>query len=300
MKREFANLVLQNADKFKAIYRAGNQSKAANSLGVHQSTLSYALRQLEEAHGAELFLRLGNSLRPTRDAERVMDFLRRVEEIKTAFLHEDEFSQFRLSQQMRISLAGDGYMANYLLPELSNVLYAELESSGVIIDFSYQFDKKKGVDSLFFNDVDIYIAAAGAEDEKAFGSNVKKQLLFTDSWCFAVSKATARIRGVHSSAYQDAAISLPRHLSSDLPKKFRCASVYEDIALVPSSPHRADHVIVVPWRIALLDYMQLTPVEPLFEVRKKIEVFQYWNVERTRVKSHAWLRGKIKTVSSAM
>lgn len=300
MKSEFANLVLQHSEKFKAIYRLGNQSKAAVFLGIHQSTLSYALKQLEEAFGSELFLRIGNSLRPTQDAERVMAFLQKVDQVKIAFLQEEDFSQFSLSQKMRVSLAGDGYLACYLLPEISNVLYAELENSGVLIDFSYQFDSKAGADALLYNEIDIFVAADRAGVEKSFGSNIKKQLLLTDQWCFAVSRATARIRGVAASDYQDAALALPRHLLNDLPARFRCLSVYEDVSVVQSSPHRADHVIILPCRIANLDYFQLTPIEPLFEIDKKISVYQYWNVEKTKVKSHAWLRAKIKSVSAAM
>ena len=79
---------VQKVRAFEAAARLGSMSRAAEELGVAQSTLSRSVASLEQSWGVRLFDRHGPMLSLTRDGERLLPDARALCEASAALAHE--------------------------------------------------------------------------------------------------------------------------------------------------------------------------------------------------------------------
>jgi len=288
VNRSFANLAIQHSERFKTLYRTESQTKTADILGITQAAISIFLQKLEESHGCDLFIRSGKQLKPTQSADKLYQFLTRIDEFKEQYIEQEEFIHFNQQKKTVIKLIGDGYFAQVILPELSNVLYSAFEKDGVELTFTYVSDVKTGFEMIAYHEADLFISSS-SDLKNNFSDSIKRQSLIEDEWCFTVSKTSNEIRGSEYD-YSDHPVMYPLFMKNIITEKNLRCSWYNDPALVPMTAHWADHTCLIPRRIARIDALGLHIIDKTYSNIPKIKVFHYWNVEKTKNKQNVWLR----------
>ena len=112
---------LNDLSAFVAVARARSFTRAAVQMGVSQSALSQAVRELEARLGVQLISRTTRSVAPTQAGERLlMTVAPRLEEIEAELLAV-RASQEKPAGTVRITTPGDAADA-ILLPKLARIL----------------------------------------------------------------------------------------------------------------------------------------------------------------------------------
>lgn len=106
---------------FDAIYKTGNVSRAADNLGMAQSSVSIALGKLRGHFGDRLFSRTANGMAPTPHAQEVIGEVRRaIDALAQALSHREQFDAASETREFRICMTDISEIV--LLPRLLNHL----------------------------------------------------------------------------------------------------------------------------------------------------------------------------------
>jgi DNA-binding transcriptional LysR family regulator len=118
---------------FDEIYKTRSVTRAADNLGLPQSTVSIALGKLRSHFGDRLFSRTAKGMEPTPHAQDVIGDVRRaIEALHQALTHRDEFDPASEARQFRICMTDISEIV--LLPRLLNHLTAT--APGIRFDIS--------------------------------------------------------------------------------------------------------------------------------------------------------------------
>lgn len=100
-----------------AIARTGSISKAARSMEMHQTTLSYVLSRLRKRMGDPLFVRTGNRMEPTPYAQQLIRAANHVLDVMSSeFLGIEKFDPTVSEREFRVVFTEAGAIS--LLPKL--------------------------------------------------------------------------------------------------------------------------------------------------------------------------------------
>ncbi len=231
-----------------AIRTTGSVTKAANRLGVNQSSASHQLGRLRELFGDELFVRSGTGMAPTpRGAEiaRIAsEILRRIE---SSLLTELDFSPASTSRIFKLGIPD--YLESVLIPPLARFLRDAAPKARLEL---HSLDRHRATDMLDSGEIDT---ATGNVSEGGFVH--KRKVLFDDHYvCLHSSRLLEQMGSITADVYFQLA-----HVAVDL-KESACRLVDETLeqnklrrTIAVSTPHA--HAI--PKLVASLDTIATVP-----------------------------------------
>lgn len=139
-----SELDLRHLRIFLAVYATRNVTRAAESVGLSQSSVSVVLAQLREHYGDPLFVRTSDGMRPTPRAEQLVPLLREALLLLERSLEPSaDFSPADIRRTFRICMTDVGQMT--LLPRLlARVLalapHARIEVANISHDTARQLE----------------------------------------------------------------------------------------------------------------------------------------------------------------
>lgn len=101
-----------------AVYKAGNFTKAAESLYISQPSLSVAIKNIENKVGAALFERSGSGVKLTEVGKAYIVASENIIRIQHEFI--DKINDIYQLETGEITVGGSNYMSSYILPRIVN------------------------------------------------------------------------------------------------------------------------------------------------------------------------------------
>jgi DNA-binding transcriptional LysR family regulator len=112
-----SELDLRHLRIFLAVHAARNVTRAAEAVGLSQSSVSVVLGQLREHYGDPLFVRTSEGMEPTPRAEQLVPLVRQATQLlEQSLVRDAEFKPAEISRSFRICMTDVGQMT--LLPRL--------------------------------------------------------------------------------------------------------------------------------------------------------------------------------------
>ncbi len=163
-------------------------SRAAQRLGVTQSTMSGNLARLRRLLDDQLLARVGNEMQLTAKAARIKEHLRRgVDAFNAVLADHREFELSSCRETFVIAMSDYAEMA--ILPALAR----RLESEAPNVDFRIEpWGRHEPTPKLRSGEVDVMI---GYCDTAMLGLGLAKEPLFEDHWVFIARADHPRIAG---------------------------------------------------------------------------------------------------------
>ncbi|RXZ79390.1 LysR family transcriptional regulator [Paenibacillaceae bacterium] len=132
--------------------RTGNLTRAAEALYITQPSVSYALKQMEEALGVKLFHRLSKGVKLTAEGQVLLDYVEQSFALLEAGEHKLDALKRLLGGEIRIG-ASDSLIKHLLLPQLNEFHLAHPDirirlSHGKTADIVHRL-KEGGIDCGF-------------------------------------------------------------------------------------------------------------------------------------------------------
>jgi DNA-binding transcriptional LysR family regulator len=127
-----ANIDLHALRVFEEIYRTGSLSKTADKLGLTQPAISIALAKLRRHFDDPLFVRVGNAMKPTPQAEAMREGVHAaIEALEGALSYRLKFDAASTDRTFRVAMTDVGQIV--LLPRLLNELALAAPSANIEI-----------------------------------------------------------------------------------------------------------------------------------------------------------------------
>jgi DNA-binding transcriptional LysR family regulator len=184
---------------FDEIYRTRSVTRAADNLGLPQSTVSIALGKLRHHFGDRLFSRTAKGMEPTPHAQDVIvDVRRAIEALAHALTHRDDFDPATEMREFRVCMTDISEIV--LLPRLLNHLTTV--APGIRFDIS----KISGSTPRDLEDGAVDLAVGFMPHLEA---GFYQQTLFQQNFVCLVAQGHPRING----ALSKEAFSAEGHLS---------------------------------------------------------------------------------------
>jgi DNA-binding transcriptional LysR family regulator len=172
---------------FDAVLRTGSVTKAAEVLGLNQSSTSNALQRLRETLGDPLFIRSGNRMVPTPLAAAVAQPIRNaLNEVGDALQAARAFDPRRSDRTFRIAMNDLGQLR--FMPRL--MAHAREVAPGITLE-TVDIDPNQVTQSLAEGGIDLVIGPL-----KDFGPRYHRRRLISDTLVCVVSAQHPTIRNV--------------------------------------------------------------------------------------------------------
>ncbi|NTX01749.1 MULTISPECIES: LysR family transcriptional regulator [Myxococcus] len=285
-----------------ALLTEGNVTRAATRVGITQSAMSHALRQLREQFGDALLIRgRGGMIRTPRAEQLAAPLHRGLLEVQRALRNESVF-EARTSAR-RFTIASGDYFAAALLPPLLEMFDDEAPRVDLTIRPLVVSQVEAQLES---GEVDLVI---GAYPDPA--PALRQQKLFTEDFVCVVRRDNSLVK---EELDLETYLRLPHVLVS--PRGEGAGAV--DVALerlgrsrriglrIPYfltaaiSMVRSNHVLTAPRRLAelFLDLCPLRILPPPVSLRP-FDVLQVWHERFDDEPAHRWLRGMVSRAAAA-
>jgi len=239
---------------FLAVLRAGSINRAAAELNIRQPSLSQSIKALERSVGAELLLRTGGGVRPTRIGETFATYAQVItREVDKA---SSEVAAMRGLGAGRISLAIHSALARYLAPTaLSDFLG---RSTGVRVDIAvFSFDAPEVVQRLRRAEWDIVVTLA--RDDAEYPADIAKETLRpveSRVYCGALhplaGKPSVTVADLAHYEWIVSNMAITEQLLSQ---------VFGEVACTPMIRIRTDSMELIPEFAAVHPFLCILPIE---------------------------------------
>ncbi len=280
-----------------------NVTRAAGRLGITQSAMSHALRQLREVFGDALLTRGRGGMVLTPRAQALAAPIRRgLLELQRALRNEPEFDPRTSSRHF--TLATGDYFASMLLPPLLELLGREAPQVDVDVR---PVDFRRTAELLESGGFDLSI---GAYMDDAPG--LRQQKLFTEELACAVREGHPDVRRKLS---LETYLRLPHALISPrgeglgivdtvlakLGHSRRIALRVPYFLTAPLVISRSDLVLTAPRRMVerFAGAWQLQVFKPPLAL-SAFNVFQVWHERYDDDPAHRWLRGTVARAGASL
>lgn len=171
--RNIARFDLNLLVAFHALMVEGNVTRAAERIGLAQSSMSNALNRLRDAMGDQLFVRAAGGMRPTELAKRIApDVSNAIISAQRALNHNRNFDPAVANFDMR--LATSDYFEFVFLPEIVERVRAEAPEATLR---TVPFVSDKIGAQLDNNEVDLGIGAVDLQAQRFRSSRVVAEKL---------------------------------------------------------------------------------------------------------------------------
>lgn len=290
---DYGKLDLNLLRVFLCVYQHASFTKAADILGLTQSSVSNAIARLKSQVGEELFVRAGRGITPTAAGHQLYRGLSGAMEDIVAAL--DTFNHFDPATSARQFTVYTYEAATHTLQPLLEPLLRGLQLGIVFKDMTADPD---GVyQALYSGSADMVIDILPPT-----GNSLKSQLLIEEQFVCVAAKNHPRIHG-SLSAQQYAAerhciLNLSRHglslgeifCEEPLPERRLYSENSSEISMM-ASISRSDAIGIAPSRLAasFAPLLQLQVLPFPFKTRP-IPVYMVWPRRLDNQPAHRWLR----------
>lgn len=288
---------LRDLRTLEVVLREHSLTRAADQLDTSQPTVSKVLARLRGQFGDPLFVRDGQTMRPTPRALEIAGPLRALLQAADGIRRplRGPFDPATSERTFRLLLSDVGML--WFLPPLAAHLAQAAPRATVE---AVPLDARQFAARLAAGDADL---ALGAYPNAPRG--LRRQLLYIDKWVCIARPEHPELRRLRSAAgFREArhilvAASGTGHGAHDVAQRTLEGAIAADrillrlpsfvaAALVAS---RSDGVAIVPANLArALTGLRLAAFRPPIAI-PPIEVSQYWHERFQRDPGHRWLRG---------
>lgn len=300
-------VTLQLLVQFEALIQERHVTRAAERMGISQSTMSAALARLRRQFGDPLLIRTAKGMVPTAKA---LELARRarvaLELLEPDRLHERTFRAQESERHFRI-LTTEG-LALLLAPPIANHLRQHAPGIRLTIQPS---DMRGTVEALRDQACDLTIGHILHPP-----SDLRKKLIYPQSACCIVSgrhpeidgRITLRqflkyphvVWGADETSYRSIETSVARALGNAR-HPLKHAIRVPNILIVPAVVAATDMIATVPLRIAreAAERLDIKAVQPPFKLANP-DISMYWHELNHRDQAHIWFRQSIQTIAQAV
>ncbi|UUX95479.1 LysR family transcriptional regulator [Aquabacterium sp. J223] len=286
------NIDLHTLKVFDEIVRTGSLSRTAERLGLSQPAISISLAKLRRSFDDALFVRVGHAMKPTPQAEAMVDSVRAaIRAIEHTLTSRLDFEPATTRRTFRLAMTDVGQIV--LLPRLLGALGRQAPSADLeIVNLTLQTP-----DLLEAGEVDL---AIGFLPELPAG--FFQQALFDERFACLVRTGHPRVRGaptldqLRAEAHVAVVTAGSAHTSMDraldsLGVERRVAVRIPNFLGLPTVIGGSDHVCLLPGRAAAIMAEQpAVTAWPLpFELPGYV-VKQHWHRRQMADPAHRWLR----------
>lgn len=297
-----SSLDLRHLRIFLALYAAGNVSRAAENVGLSQSSVSVALAQLREHYGDPLFVRTAGGMRATPRAEQLLPLVRQALQLLDRSLEQAaEFQPADIVREFRVGMTDVGHVT--ILPRL----LARLQRMAPGVSLSLRHLSHETARQLETGELDL--AMGFTEDIRA---GFYRQKLFDEGFACIASRQHPRIGTRMTleqlSREQHVRVTLSATAHSVIDRILKREGVQRTIAAnVPSFLGLAqvvansELVAIVPMRLAAVFAAEsgVKVVTPPVHF-PPYAVIQYWHERYHRDPANAWLRSMVFETTNAL
>ncbi|SEF99315.1 LysR family transcriptional regulator [Marinobacterium lutimaris] len=282
---------------FDALLREQNVTRAAESLGLSQSAMSHALRRLRDFYNDDLFVRVGDGMKPTPYAEHLA---RSVEDVlhlvRGSLTTEAVFDPIKANRVFSIFMSDMGEVV--FLPKL--IKHLQEKAPGCRIK-TIQVPTEKIPEKLENGEIDLALGTSYVISQGVF-----QQELFHHSFtCLVSPHSTLTDRDLNLEKYLDM-----KHVCVMLSDKSTpYDSVVEEMGLKRDIQVTTPHFVVLPMILeGNLDFITTVPLQ-LGKVFSRVNMVkmldppielptfplrQYWHPRYHRDPANIWLRQQVK------
>ena len=280
----------------RLVHAHGSFSRAAESLGVGQSSVSYTIARLRAVFGDPLFVRQGGGIVPTARCTEIVERAGQMVDEFEALAAPRAFDP--ASEELVVGVSCNFYERITILPELVRVL--RREAPGIRLNIIPS--QVRGRDQLVRGESDMLIGPIRIEEPGYY-----RRTLFAEDYVCVMSPENPLARGPLGMAAYEAAPQAVVNYGGNFRSRFlvvmegmgrRPNTVLEvpSPANLPDIIGGTDMIATVPRRIATSFGGRVAVVE--CPVRAEISIDLQWS-PRTHVSAaHVWLRGQIAAAAS--
>jgi DNA-binding transcriptional LysR family regulator len=293
-----ANIDLHAFRVFDEIYKTGSLSRTADRLGLTQPAISIALRKLRRHFDDALFVRIGNTMRPTPQAEAMLEGVRAaIAALEGALAYRLHFDPSRTERSFHVAMTDIGQIV--LLPRLLNELSVAAPRSHV--DISNISERTPQL--LESGELDLAVGFV-----PHFPAGFYQQALFDERFaCLARSdhpriRAAPTLEEFQEESHVVVVTSGTGHLIVD--RKLEALGIQRRIAVripnflgVGTIVSMTDYICTLPRRAALIMARnnEVAAWDVPFELPYYI-VKQHWHERQMRDPGNHWLRGMMSSL----
>lgn len=297
------NLDLHALESFDMLMRERSVSRAAERMGISQSSMSEALARLRERLGDPVLVRTREGMVPTERAQQLLPQVRSaIDQLRALLDHERSFDPARAVERFRLTTSD--YAQLLLMPTLTRCLQTEAPRCSVDLLAVNLRDVERRLEAG-----DIDLAIAYYPDPPA---GLRRGPLLTDRYVCVARRGHPQVtQGMSPEAFAalpHAAVS-PSGLSyfSNVVDS-ALAAVGLSRRIVVSCPHfllashlvsQSDLVLALPYRaaISLSAYFPLQTVDIPLPMRS-VDVAMYWHERCHHSAAQQWLRAQVRRILS--
>lgn len=283
-----SSLSISTLEALVAIHRSGSLSKAAERLGVTQSTLSHTLKRLRAAFGDELFLRHGRGVTPTVRCDAlvggVVSLLEQLGDLAEPPVFDAATSEHRFT------ISCNFYERFLLLPHLVRAFRRLAPQAQLNVIQS----NLRGHEQLNSGQCDVLISPLLAET-----SGLYRRAVMADRYACFVDKAHPLAGAPLTLARYAAANHIAVNYDGGWRPFYRTALDALGVTIRPrvelpsfgaigSIIEGSDLVLTAPAALASVLLPRAVMLDPPFEA--EFEVFMFWNARQHDSPANAWLR----------
>lgn len=303
-KSAVSPLTLQLLAQFDALMQECHVTRAAERMGVSQSTMSAALARLRRQFGDPLLVRTSKGMVPTakaielaRRARVALELLEPGRLQGHLFSPETSERHFRILTTEGLALLFASRIAAHLRVHAPKVRLTILPS-----------DMRKTVEALRDQACDLTVGHILHPP-----SDLRKKLIYPQSACCIVSKRHPEIEnritlrqflkyphvvwGADETSYRSIETSVMQALGHDKPLLKQAVRV-PNILIVPTVVAATDMIATVPVRVAreAAERLDVKVVQPPFKLANP-DISMYWHELNHRDPAHIWFRKLVQTIA---
>lgn len=280
---------------FEEIYRCQSVSRAAESLGLSQPTVSIWLKELRQHFDDTLFVRTAQGMLPTPRADALIGLVRQaMANLRSLNEQVSVFEPASSERAFRIAMTDASHIS--ILPSILSCLRHEAPSTRVdVVPIGKDIGRH-----LEMAEVDLAIGYA-----PELGAGIYQQLLYAEDFICLVSAQHPRVREQLSLndflRESHIAISQPGSITSELQRALADQGVRRRVALNVHSflglnalVSASDLLAIVPRQIGqVLAQAGMTTVFECPVALPGMPVRQYWHVRFHEEAGSRWLRRRV-------
>jgi DNA-binding transcriptional LysR family regulator len=280
----------------RMVHAQSSFSRAADTLGVSQSSISYTIARLRDVFGDPLFVRQGGGIVATERCADIVAQTSLMVDTLEALAAPLDFDPG--TAQLSIGVSCNFYERVTILPELIRVL--RREAPGIRLNIIPS--QVGGREQLMRGESELLIGAIPIEEARYY-----RRTLFTDDYvCIMDPENDLATNGIDLASFQ----SVPQVVvnyggafrSRFLVELERQGGQTNTVIEVPSPANipdiltGTDMIATVPRQIAAVFGDQVASVE--CPVRAEISIDLHWTPRTHASAAHIWLRGQIAAASA--
>ncbi|MHA6264350.1 LysR family transcriptional regulator [Arenibacterium sp. CAU 1754] len=275
----------------RMVHALGSFSRAAETLGITQSTVSYTIDRLRRIFGDPLFVRQGGGTVPTDRCNEIVSTAARMTDEFSAILEPRAFDPFKA--QAEVTLSCNYYERITLLPHLVRILRQKAPGLRVRVLSSNVLGK----DQLERGESDMLIGPVRIDDSGYYRRNLLRDhyvcIMAKDNPLVGVDLdtqtylAAPHVVVIYGGTWQS------RYLVEIEARGHSLNAVVEvpSPAALPMTLQGTDLISTVPKRIALAfgDAVHVAPTP----IKAPFDIDLYWNARTHHSAMHRWLRAQL-------